>query len=433
MSSLFIKNGRVIDPVNNIDSVANVLVVDGVIAEVSDKLSADADKVIDAEGCWVMPGFIDLHVHLREPGQEKKETIATGTRAGAMGGFTSVCAMPNTTPVTDNEIMVTYIKYKAEKEGVINVLPIGAITKGQKGEELADIGRMAQAGACAISEDGRSVENASLMKTALKYSKMLNLPVFDHCEDAKLAGKGSMNAGDAAALLGLKGISNDSEEVIVSRDMILAGATGAKLHLCHISTKGSVDLIRESQARGIDVTAEATPHHFTLCDEDVPAYDSNFKMNPPLRSREDLKAIKEALRDDVISVIATDHAPHHIDDKNCEFAKAANGIIGLETAFPLAVTELVEQGYLTPSQLVEKMSANPAKILGIKKGQLTPGACADITIAKADEEYTIDVSKMVSKGKNTPFGGRKVKGKVLYTIVGGNVVVEDGNLVEEAK
>jgi dihydroorotase len=289
---------------------------------------------------------------------------------------------------------------------------------------------MAKAGACAISEDGRSVDNASLMKNALKYSKMFNLPVFDHCEDSRLTGKGSMNAGDRAALLGLNGISNDSEEVIVARDMILAGAVGAKIHLCHISTKGSVDLIKEAKARGVQVTAEATPHHFTLCDEDIHDYDSNFKMAPPLRSRNDLEAIRQALKDDVIEVIATDHAPHHVDEKNCEFEKAANGIIGLETAFPLAVTELVEAGWLTPVQLVEKMSANPSKILGNGKGQLAVGAVADITIANVTDEFTVDVNKMASKSKNTPFGGRKVRGKVLYTIVGGNVVVEDGELVK---
>jgi dihydroorotase len=430
MSSLLIKNGRVLDPANGIDAKMDVFVENGVVAEVKDGIDRTADKVVDAENCWVMPGFIDLHVHLREPGFEHKETIATGSRAGAKGGYTTICAMPNTKPVTDNEVVVEYIRLKAEREGVINVLPIGAITKGQQGEELADIGRMAKAGACAISEDGRSVDNASLMKNALKYSKMFNLPVFDHCEDLRLTGKGSMNAGDRAALLGLNGISNDSEEVVVSRDMILAGAVGAKIHLCHISTKGSVDLIKEAKARGVQVTAEATPHHFTLCDEDIEDYDANFKMAPPLRSRKDLTAIREALRDNVIEVIATDHAPHHIDEKNCEFEKAANGIIGLETAFPLAVTELVEGGYLTPSQLVEKMSANPAKILGCDKGQLGVGAVADITIANVTDDFVIDVEKMASKSKNTPFGGRSVKGKVLYTIVGGEVVVDEGELVK---
>lgn len=430
MSSLLIKNGRVIDPANKIDAVMDVLVSDGIIKTVAENINENADKVINAHGCWVTPGFIDLHVHLREPGFERKETIATGTRSGAIGGFTTICAMPNTNPVTDNEILVEYIKLKAEREGVINVLPIGAITKGQKGEELAEIGKMAKVGACAISEDGKSVENPSLMKTALKYAKMFDLPVFDHCEEITLA-KGCMNAGDRASILGLKGISNDSEELIVSRDMILADSVNAKIHLCHISTAGSVELIKQAKARGVQVTAEATPHHFTLCDEDLVDYDANYKMNPPLRSREDLEAIRQALKDNVIEVIATDHAPHHIDEKNCEFEKAANGIIGLETSFALGVTELVNKNVLTPYELIEKMAYNPAKILNSLKGNLSCGSVADITISNPDMEYVINVDEMVSKAKNTPFGGKTVKGKVLYTIVNGKIVVENGKLKED--
>lgn len=429
MSDLLIKGGRVIDPCNNIDDVMDVYVDDGVIKKAEKDIGIKADRVIDANGMWVMPGLIDLHVHFREPGYENKETIATGTRAGAMGGFTTVCPMPNTNPVTDNEIMISYVKMKAETEGVINVLPIGAITKGQKGEELADIGRMAKAGACAISEDGKSVDNPSLMKNAMRYSKMFNLPVFDHCEEIRLA-KGSMNAGDRAALLGLKGIGNDSEDIMVSREIILAKETGARLHLCHMSTKGSTELIREAKKNGVAVTAEAAPHHFTLCDEDIKDYDANFKMNPPLRSSEDRAAIIEAIADGTIDCIATDHAPHHIDDKNCEFEKAANGIIGLETSFALSNTELVEKGVITPLQLVEKMSFNPAKILGIEKGNLSLGSAADIAIADPAAEYEIDVNTMVSKAKNTPFGGRRVKGKILYTIVGGEVVVDNGKLTK---
>lgn len=429
MSDLLIKGGRVIDPCNNIDDVMDVYVDDGVIKKAEKDIDIKADRVIDANGMWVMPGLIDLHVHFREPGYENKETIATGTRAGAMGGFTTVCPMPNTNPVTDNEIMISYVKMKAETEGVINVLPIGAITKGQKGEELADIGRMAKAGACAISEDGKSVDNPSLMKNAMRYSKMFNLPVFDHCEEIRLA-KGSMNAGDRAALLGLKGIGNDSEDIMVSREIILAKETGARLHLCHMSTKGSTELIREAKKNGVAVTAEAAPHHFTLCDEDIKDYDANFKMNPPLRSSEDRAAIIEAIADGTIDCIATDHAPHHIDDKNCEFEKAANGIIGLETSFALSNTELVEKGVITPLQLVEKMSFNPAKILGIEKGNLSLGSAADIAIADPAAEYEIDVNTMVSKAKNTPFGGRRVKGKILYTIVGGEVVVDNGKLTK---
>lgn len=428
MESILIKNGRVIDPANNIDKICDVLIENGKVTMVADEIMSSANKVIDAEGMWVTPGLIDLHVHFRQPGYEKKETIATGTRSGAMGGFTTVCVMPNTNPVTDNEIVVEYVKMKAEKEGVINVLPIGSITKGQKGEELADIGKMAELGICAISEDGRSVENAGLMKTALKYAAMFNLPVFNHCEDISLVGKGQMNAGDKAALLGLKGISDDSEEVIVARDTILAQSVDAEIHLCHMSTKGCVELIRQAKERGVKVTAEVTPHHFTLSEDDINDYDSNYKMNPPLRAKEDVQALKEALRDGIIEVIATDHAPHHIDEKNCEFERAANGIIGLETALPLAITELVEGGFLTPSQLIEKMSYNPAKIIHSDKGTLSIGATADVTIINPNIEYNVDVDKMLSKGKNTPFGGRRVKGRALYTIVGGNVIVENGEL-----
>ena len=345
-----------------------------------------------------------------------------------MGGFTTVCAMPNTNPVTDNAIMIEYA-LSPKRDAVVNVLPIGAITKGQKGEELADIGQMAAAGACAISEDGRSVDDPALMKNAMRYSKMFDLPIFDHCEEIRLA-KGSMNAGERASILGLKGIGDDSEEVMVSRDIILAKATGAKLHICHISTEGSVEQVRNAKKMGLPVTAEAAPHHFTLCDEDITDYDSNYKMNPPLRSRRDLEVIRQALKDNTIEVIATDHAPHHIDDKNCEFEKAANGIIGLETSFALSYTELVDRGLISLNDMVAKMTANPARVLGSDKGQLRVGSAADIAIADIDNKYTIDVNTMVSKAKNTPFGGREVKGKVLYTICGGEVVVENGKLMK---
>lgn len=428
---ILIKNGRVIDPANSLDKVLDVLLCDGKISKVCEEISEDADKVIDAKGLWVVPGLIDLHVHLREPGFERKETIRSGSRSAAVGGFTTICCMPNTKPVIDNEIIVEYINMKAERDGVVNILPIGSITKGQKGEELADIGRMAEVGICAISEDGRSVENAGLMKTALKYASMFNLPVFSHCEDLNLVGKGQMNAGEKASLLGLKGISNDSEEVIVSRDIILADSVNAKLHLCHMSTKGCVELIRQAKERGVSVTAEVTPHHFTLSEDDISDYDANFKMNPPLRTKEDVEALKQALKDNIIEVISTDHAPHHVDEKNCEFEKAANGIVGLETSVCLAVSELVCTGVLTPSQLIEKMSLNPARILNSDKGTLSVGACADVTIIDPEKEFVIDVEKFVSKAKNSPFGGRKVKGKVCYTIVGGKIIVEDGNLREE--
>lgn len=425
---LLIKNGRVINPATNIDEVMDVLVVDGIVEKLEKNINDDADKIIDADKCWVTPGFIDVHVHLRDPGYEYKETIATGTRAAAKGGFTTICCMPNTNPVTDSEIMVEYIKMKAKRDGVVNVLPIGAITKGQKGEELANIGQMANAGACAISEDGKSVLSSGLLKTAMKYAKMFNIPVLSHCEDMSLVGGGSMNAGSASQLLGLKGISNDSEEVIVARDIILARSTQSKLHICHVSTKGSIQLLREAHARGEEVTAEICPHHFTLTDEAVMDYDGNTKMNPPLRSAEDVLALKEALKDGTVSIIATDHAPHSIEEKNCEYEKAAFGIVGLETALPLGIKVLVEEGWLTPSQLIEKMTINPAKMLGIDKGSIEVGKVADITVIDPEAVYKVDTSKFASKSKNSPFDGYEVKGKIEYTIVGGNVVVEKGEL-----
>lgn len=426
---ILIKNGRLINPATGIDEVMDVLVNDSIVEKIEKNINDDADKIIDADKCWVTPGFIDVHVHLRDPGYEYKETIATGTRAAAKGGFTTICCMPNTSPVTDSEIMVEYIKMKAARDGVVNVLPIGSITKGQSGEELANIGQMANAGACAISEDGKSVLSSGLLKTAMKYAKMFNIPVLSHCEDMSLVGGGSMNAGAASQLLGLKGISNDSEEVIVARDIILARSTNSKLHICHVSTKGSIQLLREAHARGESVTAEICPHHFTLTDEAVMDYDGNTKMNPPLRSAEDVLALKEALKDGTVGIIATDHAPHSLDEKNCEYEKAAFGIVGLETALPLGIKVLVGEGWLTPSQLIEKMTINPAKMLGIDKGSIEVGKVADITIIDPEAEYKVDVSKFASKSKNSPFDGYEVKGKIEYTIVGGKVVVEKGELV----
>ncbi|MBR5467745.1 MAG: dihydroorotase [Firmicutes bacterium] len=426
---LLIKNGRIINPASNMDAKGDILVIDDKVAEIAEHIETEADKVIDAEGKWVTPGFIDLHVHLRDPGFEYKETIETGSQAAAMGGFTTICCMPNTSPVIDSEIMVEYLNLRISRGAVVNVLPIGAITKGQAGEELAEIGKMTKAGACAISEDGKSVMNAGLLKTAMNYSKMFNIPVLSHCEDKALVGSGVMNAGVQSQIMGLKGISNDSEDVIAARDILLAETTGAKLHLCHVSTRGSVQLLREAHARGVKVSAEVCPHHFTLSDEAVVSYDANTKMNPPLRSNEDVEALRNALKDNTINCIATDHAPHSIDEKNCEYDKAAFGIVGLETALALGVTTLVEGGYLTPMELIEKMTINPANVLGIEKGDISVGKVADIAIIDADTLYNIDVNTFKSKGKNTPFDGYEVKGKVLCTIVGGKVVVENGELI----
>jgi dihydroorotase len=425
---ILIKNGRIINPASGIDKKADILISDGKVEKISENIEESAERTIDAAGKWVVPGLIDVHVHLREPGFEYKETIATGSYAAAAGGYTTICCMPNTKPVVDSEIMVEYIKLKAQREAVVNVLPIGAITKGQKGEELAEIGKMAKAGACAISEDGRSVVNSGILKTAMSYSKMFDIPVLSHCEDKDLVAGGCMNYGAQSQIMGLKGISNDSEDVIVARDIILAKSTGARLHICHVSTKGAVDLIRYAKSQGQDVSAEITPHHFTLDDTAVDSYDANTKMNPPLRSKEDVEAVREALEDGTAEIIATDHAPHSSDEKNCEYEKAAFGIVGLETALPLGITVLVDGGYITENQLIEKMSVNPAKLLGIKKGNISEGFDADITIINPDIQYSIDSSTFLSKGKNTPFNGYKVRGKVEMTIVGGKIVFEKGQI-----
>lgn len=431
---ILIKNGRVIDPYNNIDGIMDILINDGKIKKVLKNIEEDSDEIINAYGMWVTPGLIDLHVHLREPGFEHKETIYSGTRSAVMGGFTTICCMPNTKPVIDNNILVEYIEMKAKKEGVCNVLPIGSITVGQMGERLSDIGKMSKSGACAISEDGKTVENASLMKNAINYANMFNIPVFSHCEDVNLAGGGSMNAGDTATRLGLKGIPTDSEDVIVSRDIILADSLNVSIHICHVSTKGAVGLIKDAKKRGSKVTAEVTPHHFTLIDEDIKDYDANFKMNPPLRGREDRDAIIEALKNNTIEIIATDHAPHHIDEKNREFERAMNGIVGLETAVSLSISELIEKNILSPSSLIEKFTKNPAKVLRRDDiGNLSIGSSADVTIIDPNTVYNIDVDKFLSKSKNSPFHGWKVKGKVLYTIVKGKIIVENGELRKEYK
>ena len=407
------------------DGVFDVAIENGIISEIAATIATDgADQVIDASGKYVMPGFIDLHVHFREPGFEYKETIKTGAMSSAKGGYTSVCPMPNTNPAIDSKEMVEWVKEKERTDSVVHILPVGAVTKGQAGVEVTDMKGMKEAGAVAVSEDGKSVMDILVYVEGMKEAAKNNLVVMAHCEDKQLVRGGVMNAGKRAEELGLKGITNSVEDVITARDIFLANETGAQLHLCHCSTKDSVSLVKLAKDAGYKVSGEVCPHHFTLADEDIPCDDANYKMNPPLRSRRDVQALKEGLRDGIMDVISTDHAPHSAEEKAKSMAQAPFGIVGEETAFALTVTELVEQGYLTKMQLVEKMSYNPAKILGIEKGRLEPGKVADIVIADFDETYTIDTSTFVSKGKNTPFNGKQVKGRVYQTLVDGKNVYD---------
>lgn len=421
---IIIQNGRVLDPAAGIDCVQDVWICNKTVVRPGTFDAAEADRIIDASGRWVAPGLIDLHVHFRDPGFEYKETIETGSRAAAKGGFTSVCPMPNTNPVTDSAEMIDYVRAKAAAVGLVHVLPIGAVTKGQKGQELADIEEMVQEGAAAISEDGKSVMNADLYRDAMREAARLGIPVFAHCEDINLVHGGCINAGKKAESLGLPGISNSVEDVITARDILLAEETGVQLHLCHCSTKNSVELVKMGKKLGVNLSAEVCPHHFSLSDDDIPGEDTDYKMNPPLRSPADVEALKEALRDGVMDVIATDHAPHHADEKARPMTKAPFGITGLETAVPLTITNLVETGYLTPLGMIEKMSTNPARILGISKGTLAEGSCADVVIIDPSCEYIIDKNTFVSKGKNTPFHGKKVRGRTVMTIVDGKIVYE---------
>ncbi len=423
---MLIKNGRVLDPTQNLDKVCDIIVEEDVVAKIREVGECtQADKIIDATGCFVMPGLIDLHVHLREPGFEHKETIETGSKAAAAGGFTTICPMPNTKPSTDSPEMVEWVMNKAKEVSPINIIPVGAVTLGQMGEEVTDIAGMKARGALAISEDGKSVMNAKLYRDAMVTAAKEGVVVMAHCEDKNLVGKGALNAGAVSDRIGVDGITNAVEDVIVARDIVLAAETKAKLHLCHCSTAGSVVLLRDAKAEGIDVTGEVCPHHFAMTEDEISCDDADYKMNPPLRSKADVQALKEALRDDIMDVISTDHAPHHAEEKAKGIAAAPFGIVGSETAVALTVTHLLEEGYITPLQMAAKMSTNPAKVLGIDKGSLMEGKIADITIINPTEEYVIDKNTFVSKGKNTPFHGKTVRGKVKYTIVAGNVVYAD--------
>lgn len=420
--NLLIKGGRVIDPSQGLDDTLDVLVEGGVIKEIGKGLKAPAGaETIDASGKYVTPGLIDMHVHLRDPGLEYKEDIISGTRAAAAGGFTSVCCMPNTKPVIDNKAVAGYIIDKAKSAGFANVFPIGAITYGMNGERLAEMGELKESGCVAVSDDGKPVVNSELMRRALEYANGMGILVISHAEDLPLVGEGTMNEGFTSTELGLKGIPRVAEEIAIARDVMLAEYSNAPIHIAHISTQGSVRIIREAKARGVKVTCETAPHYFTLTDDAVRGYNTNAKMNPPLREAADVAAIKEGLRDGTIDCIATDHAPHHIDEKDVEFNVAMNGIIGLETSLPLSL-KLVADGILTINQMVEKMTVNPAKILGICRGGLKPGATADITVIDPSKLWTVTEENLASKSKNSPFLGWKVQGASAYTVLEGKVV-----------
>lgn len=417
-----IKGGRVIDPSQQLDEVLDILIDDGRIAALGKGLAAEDAEVIDAGGKVVAPGLIDLHVHFREPGLTYKEDIASGSRAAARGGVTTVVCMPNTDPVVDHPALVKYVMEKGRAVGLTNVLTTGCITKGMKSEELSEIGDLKEAGAVAITDDGRPVLSSGLMRRALEYAKMFDMPVMSHSEDLSLVDGGSMNEGETSTRLGLRGIPKTAESVAVSRDVLIAEETGARLHVCHVSTKNSIEAVRAAKMRGAKITCETAPHYFSLTDKACEGFCTNAKMNPPLRDAEDVAAVIEGLMDGTIDAIATDHAPHHRDEKEVEFDKALNGIVGLETSLPLGITHLVRPGKLTLSQLIEKMSTVPAKIIGIDRGSLQQGKIADLVLFDPEEKYIIHGDDFASKGRNTPFDGHEVYGKVLMTISEGKVV-----------
>lgn len=430
MLNVCIKNGHIIDPSERLDGIGTVVIENGKIKEIAlaprgkkeksqraktTRSREKSERVFDADGLFVIPGLIDMHTHLREPGYEYKETIKTGTLAAVRGGFTNICAMPNTNPVNDNSSVTDYIIRKAIQEGACTVYPVGAITKNQQGEELAEMGIMFSEGCIAFSDDGNPVMNSLIMRRALEYSRTYNVPIISHCEDSNLTEGGVMNEGLLSFTMGMRGIPSEAEEIMVARDIALAGLTKGKLHIAHISTAGSVSLIRRAKESGIPVTAETCPHYFTITEEAVQDYNTNAKVNPPLRTHDDIERLQEGLKDGTIDVIATDHAPHHKDEKRVEFDQSPSGISGLETALSLSL-KLVDEGTITLSQLVEKMAQNPARILGLNKGTLKVGNTADIVILDRVKTYTIQADQFLSKGRNTPFDGWKVKGRPVATI-----------------
>ena len=426
MNKLLIKNGTIV----NADEVkkSDILIVDGKISEIAENLQDDNAEIFDASGKYVLPGLIDLHVHLREPGLEYKEDIESGSKAAAHGGFTGIACMPNTKPVCDNAVTVKYIKARAQEVGLTKVYPIGAATKGLDGQELAEIGKMKKFGAVAVSDDGKPVATGQMTRLVMEYADDFDIKLHAHCEDKSLSGDGVVNEGKFSTFVGLKGIPNVSETAGVLREISIAENFGKSVHICHVSTKESVKAIREAKARGVKVTAETCPHYFTLTDEAITSFDTATKVNPPLRAEEDRLAIIEGLRDGTIDVIATDHAPHHVDDKRVEYANAAFGITGLETSFSLSYTKLVKENGFTLPELVSLMSKKPAEIINVEGGEVKLGASADIAIVDLDTEYVIDKNKFYSKGKNTPFDGRTVKGKVYATLLDGKIVHKEDEI-----
>jgi dihydroorotase len=424
MAQLLIRNGIIIDPSESLEARRDLLIRDGHVEAIAESLRVEGAEVFDASGLIVAPGLIDLHVHLREPGYEYKETIESGARAAVAGGFTSICCMPNTDPVNDNASVTGYILERAHAVGLANVFPIGAITRGSEGEQLAEIGEMKMAGIVAISDDGKPVNDANLMRRAMEYARDFDLTVVDHCEDSQLAAGGVMHEGEYSALLGLKGINAVAEELHVVRDIMLAELTGARVHIAHISTARSVEFVRQAKRRGLPVSCEVTPHHFTLTDAEVHRryYDTNTKMNPPLRSQADLEAVLEGLRDGTIDAIATDHAPHHANEKMLEYERAPFGIIGLETAVSLALNQLVHGGVISLARMVDLLSCAPARIFKLDRGTLRVGAVADVTIFDPHRVVKVDAAQFQSKSRNTPFDGWELKGAPVATIVGGRLL-----------
>ncbi len=420
--NLLIKNGRVIDPSQNIDDTLDVLVENGLVKKIGAGLSAPAGtETIDATGTYVVPGLIDMHVHLRDPGLEYKEDIVSGTKAAVAGGFTSICCMPNTKPVIDNKAIVSYIINKAKAEGFCNVFPVGSITYGLSGDRMSEMGELKESGCVAVSDDGKPVHNSELMMRALQYAAGIGIMVISHAEELELVGEGVMNEGFVSTELGLKGIPRVAEDIATSRETLLAEYTGTSIHIAHVSTKGAVQIIREAKARGVKVTCETAPHYFCLTDDAVRGYNTNAKMNPPLREAEDVAAIKAGLQDGTIDAIATDHAPHHQDEKDVEFNVAMNGIIGLETSLPLSLA-LVAEGVVTLNQLIDKMSVKPSNILKLNRGTLAVGAVADITLIDPKLEWVVQAEKLASKSKNSPWLCKKMTGGAATTIVAGKVV-----------